>query len=537
MAAKETIESAAPSGSNVSDTHQMQDITQRSLGSQPYTIDEISNEVDINVIPSAEIGQGKELRKKIGPVYAIAYVIGILIGSGIFVSPALIARQTSNMGTALIVWIVTAIPCIWGAFCLCELACMLRKAGGPYLYILEAYGECAAFVVSWSKLIIIVPAAIATIAVSIGQHISEPFYDVNTDNGAWLAKAIAICFVLVSFIINCFSNTFVGRSQVFFTSVQALSVIFLVALGIYKASFGNFENYIVMFKGTGNVDIGNFGLALYNGLWAYEGWAQLSNVSEELTNLERDLWLSIVIGLPFVMVCYVMINLALISALTHDQIANSPTVTSLFVETVLGKKASFVIPFAAAATCFGCINAALFLFARSILSAAREGHLPNFICFIHEKRRTPVVALFILTLNATIWILAAGANIQQLLTYFSFAMWVEYTLAIFAVIVFRIKRPNAARPFKVWLANPIITTIIALFLVFVPFIRSPIESTVCLLIIMTGLPIYFVFVKKQNKLPRCVPSLLKSIEGGLHRYLNVVPCVYKEEARDIDANK
>ena len=521
----------------INDAYKVQNIAEGPIGSRTNATDEISRDVDTTVVPSSETVQGKELRRKIGPVYAIAYVIGILIGSGIFVSPSLIAKQTSNMGTALIVWIITAIPCIWGAFCLCELACMLRKAGGTYLYIFEAYGECAAFVVSWSKLTIIVPSAMAAIAVPIGQHIIEPFYDVNTATGAWLAKAIAICFVQVSFIINCFSNKFVGRSQVFFTSMQALTVIFLVGLGIYKASFGNFENYIIMFEGTGKFDIGNFGLALYNGLWAYDGWAYLSNVSEELKNLKRDLWLSIVIGLPFVTLCYVMINLALMSALTRDQIAGSPTVTSLFVEKVLGKRASFIIPFAASATCFGCINASLFMFARAVLSAAREGHLPNFICFIHKKQRTPVVALLVLTLNSTIWVLGAGANIQSLLTYFSFAMWVEFALAIVAVIVFRIKRPNATRPFRVWLANPIVTTIIALFLVIVPFIRSPIESSVCLLIILTGLPSYFVFVKKKDKLPKRVLSLLKSIEGSLQRYLNLVPCVYKEETHDMDTNQ
>ena len=518
-------------------THQVQDITEGLLGSKTNATDEISREVDTKVIPSAETVEGKELRRKIGPVYAIAYVIGILIGSGMFISPSLIARQTSNMGTALIVWIITAIPCIWGAFCLCELACMLQKAGGTYLYIFEAYGECAAFVFSWSKLIIIIPSGIAAVLVSAGQHIVEPFYDINTTTGAWLSKAIAICFIIASFIINCFSNRFVGRSQVFFTSIQALTVIFLVTLGIYKASFGNFENYIIMFEGSSHFEIGSFGLALYNGLWAYEGWSQLNNLSEELKNLERDLWLSIVIGLPFVMFCYVMINLSLMSALTRDQIANSPAVTSLFVEIVLGKKASFVMPFAASATCFGCVNATMFMLARSVLSAAREGHLPYFICFIHKKRRTPVVALFVLTLNASIWIFAAGSDIQSLLTYFSFAIWTEYTLAIFAVVIFRIKRPAATRPFRVWLANPIVTTVIALFLVFVPFIRSPIKSSACLLIILTGLPIYFVFVKKKDKLPKCVLSVLKSIEGVFHRYFNLVPCVYIEENCDIHANQ
>ena len=113
------------------DTQGVQDIANGQLVLQPKTTGEISGEV---VIPLAEIVQSKGPRRKIDPVYAIAYVSGILIGSGIFISTSLIVRQTSNVGTALIMRIITAIPCIWGAFCPCERTCMSRKTRGTYLY-------------------------------------------------------------------------------------------------------------------------------------------------------------------------------------------------------------------------------------------------------------------------------------------------------------------------------------------------------------------------------------------------------------------
>ena len=471
---------------------------------------------------------GEELRKSLGFIQAFAYVVGILLGTGVFVSPSLVARQTSNMGMALVAWLLAAIPCMLGALCLCELACMLRKTGGTYLFILEAYGQEIAYITIWAKVIVVMPAVTAILGITAGEHILAPFYDINSKSGIWLVKTIAVLFCLASFGINCLSNSFVGKTQVVVTGTQTLITLFIVCLGVWRISQNGMQNFNTMFQGSGNFDLGKFGIALYNGLWAYDGWACLSSITEELRNVERDLRLAVVTGISFVTVCFIFISLALMSALTHNEIAKSATVISDFVVRVLGSKASFVIPVAVTLSCFGSSNAAYFMQARATLSAAREGQLPAVFSYIHKKKRTPVPATFLQLAVTTIWVLSVGEKIQSMITSMLFAVWLEYGLATFAVVLLRFKRPELSRPLKVWIANPIITSIIALFLVIVPFARRPIESSVCLAILLTGIPVHHVFVKKKEKLPNKLMMLMSRLENILQSELNLVPCVYKE---------
>ena len=472
----------------------------------------------------------RQLRKSLTCIHAFAYIVGHLFGSGIFISPSLVARETSNMGMAIVVWIVSAIPCLFGALCFCELAIMLQKTGGEYIFIKEAFGDIAAFVAVWTQTFVIFPSGKAILAITIADHIIAPFYDITSTNGIWITKGVAIFSMLITVIINSVSTTFVSRTQVFFTVIQTTAVLFLAALGLWKVSTGHTSNYTHMFANTTrDFDIGSFGLALYNGLWAYDGWGLISCITEELTNLKRDLWLSIVTGIPFVVICYVLINLALMSVLTHDEIASSETVATTFVQKIFGNKVGMIMPPVVALSCFSCINGAVFMQSRIFLSAAREGQLPEPLSYIHRDKRTPVPAsdfLFILTI---FWILANGTGTQTLITSFSFAVWLTYTIAIASVFVLRVTKPDALRPFKVWIANPIFTDLCGLILVLAPFIKRPVESSFTFAFILLSLPIYYFFIHKHDCLPECLKTCKKNLYRFILNHSNLVPCIFKAD--------
>ncbi len=469
---------------------------------------------------------GKELQRSLGFSHAFVFIVGILFGSGIFISPGLVANQTSNMGMAIAVWMISGIPCLFGALCYCELSCMYGKTGGQYIYLHEAYGKVVGFVCVWTQMMVITPVGMAVLSMAIGDHIIQPFYDINSSTGIWLTKMVAIIAVTISTVINCASTTFIGRLQIWFTVVQTLSVVFLVILGVWQVAIGNTANYVTMFDNSSNFEIGSFGLALYNGLWGYEGWGLTVAVSEELKDLERNLWLSIVTGIPFVIFCYVLVNLALMSVLTRGQMASSETVATTFVEKILGKKVALVIPFAVAFCAFGSINASTFMLARMLLSAAREGQLPYALSFIHNKRRTPIPAVLTFFVISLIWLLIPGIDMQALIAIFSLAIWTLYFLAIFSVIVMRYRKPEVNRPFKVWLMNPIFTSLVALFLVIIPFVKRPIQSLICLLIQLTALPVYYIFIKKFDSLPSCLHKGIDIFNEFLRRKCNLVPCIF-----------
>eukprot|EP00794_Sanderia_malayensis_P009702 gene9702-biopygen8012 len=262
------------------------------------------------------------------------------------------------MGMASVIWILAGIPCLFGALCYCELACMYGKAGGTYLFILEAYGKLAGFFTIWTNIFVMIPVGTAIVAVVIGDNITWFFYDLETTESTWLMKFIAIQFVLISALINIFSVSFTSKTQMIFTIVQIIAVIFLVVLGAWQVGLGHTSNYLVMFNNTQHsFEFGSFGLAFYNALWSFEGWGDVTILIEELKNMKRNLWLSIITGIPFVIFFYVLTNLAFVSVLSRKEIGRSSTTATIFVQKILGRKAAMIIPVAVALSSFGCLNA------------------------------------------------------------------------------------------------------------------------------------------------------------------------------------
>eukprot|EP00112_Aurelia_sp_Birch-Aquarium-sp1_P026206 Seg914.6 transcript_id=Seg914.6/GoldUCD/mRNA.D3Y31 product="Glycoprotein-associated_amino acid transporter b0,+AT1" protein_id=Seg914.6/GoldUCD/D3Y31 len=490
----------------------------------------IGSSSSLSVSVNLFITSGRELRKNIGCIHAFAYIVGILFGSGIFISPSLVARETSNMGMAIIVWVVAAIPCLFGALCFCELATMLKKSGGEYVFIKETFGNLAAFVTLWTQTFMILPPGLAVLAVTIGQHVIAPFYDIKSTNGLWMTKGVAILTILIAATINSVSTSFVNKTQVVFTIFQFLAVLFLAALGLWKVSTGHTGNYYHMFANTStNFDVGSFGIALYNGLWAYDGWGYISYLTEELQNPERDLWLSIVTGIPFVAVCYVLINLGLMSALTRDEIASSETVATTFVQKIFGKKVAMIMLPIVALSCFCSLDGILFTASRALLSGAREGQLPEPLSYIDRDKRTPVAAALFIGISIVLWILLLGNGTQALITSFSFAVWLTYALGIISVVVLRVTRPDAHRPFKVWIANPIFTGLCAVFLVVAPFIKNPVQSSISLAFILLSLPVYHFLIYKHDSLPERFKTCKKNFYCFILCHSNLVPCIFNAD--------
>ena len=487
--------------------------------------------------PTSSKPSGKQLRRSLGYIHAFVYIVGQLFGSGIFISPSLVARETSNMGMAIVVWVVAVIPCLFGALCFCELALMLQKTGGEYIFIREAFGETAAFVTIWTQTFVIHPSCHAVIAVTIAENIISLFYDFQSTYEFGIKKCVAILSMLIAVIINCVSTSFVSKTQVFFTIIQTTAVMSLTILGLWKVSTGHTSNYYHMFANTTtDFNLGSFGLALYNGLWAYDGWGVIANITEELQNVQRDLWLSIVTGIPFAMICYVFINLAVMSVLSHDEIAVTETVATTFVRKVFGKKAAMVVPPVVALSCFSALNGSVFMISRLCLSAAREGQLPEPLSYIHHEKRTPIPAAIFLFILTSVWILAVGSETQALITSFSFAVWLTYGLAIASVFVLRVQQPNTPRSFKVWIANPIFTHMFAIILVIAPFIKRPFESSLTLAMILLSLPVYYFLVYKHDSLPEPFRTCKKKIYIFLLDHTNLVPCIFDPDGKNEDDN-
>ena len=274
--------------------------------------------------PSSSEAQGSmELQRSLRYPHAVAYAVGLIFGSGIFISPGLVAKQTNNMGIALLLWIISGTICTFGALCLCELASALKKTGGIYIFIKETYGNLAGFCIIWAQTFIIYPAEKAILSVTFGVYCVTPFYDAREFPEIWLVKTVAIICLFVSLIINCTSISFVAKTQVFFTVIKVLTLAVFIVIGLWKAATGNTKNYEIMFKMETEFEAANLGLAFFNCLWAFEAWDLICNMTEETINPKKTLRLAIITGIPFVMLCYVLLNLAFMTVLTHTEIGES----------------------------------------------------------------------------------------------------------------------------------------------------------------------------------------------------------------------
>ena len=473
---------------------------------------------------------GKELRKSLSFTNAFSYVVGVLFGAGIFISPSLVARETSNMGMTIVVWVVSPIPCLLAAFCYCELATLVKKTGGEFIFMKEAFGDLAAFVTIWAQAFVIFPLSHAILSIAIGEHIISPFYDINSKNGLWITKGVAVFCMLVIALVNSLSPDSSNRTQLFFVLFQSVSVALIVVLGLWKISIGNTSNYYHMFDNTARgFDFGSFVVAFYDGLFPYDGFAYITYITEEMENLERDLPLSIVTGIPFVMICYVSVNLALMSVLTRNEIASSGTVATTFLKKIFGSKVAMVMPPVVALSAFNCLKATVFAQSRQVLSAAREGQLPEVLSWIDRDKRTPVPAMIFSFMLCVLWILPLGTGTQTLITSYSFAIWLTYAATIIALIVLRVTRPDAPRHFKVWIANPIFTAVFAVILVISSFVKKPAESGFTLAFILLPLPIYYLFIHKHVSLPERFRSGKENIYSFILEHSNLVPCIFNAE--------
>ncbi|XP_072037430.1 b(0,+)-type amino acid transporter 1-like [Amphiura filiformis] len=469
---------------------------------------------------------GKELhlKRELGLVSGVSLVVGSMIGSGIFISPKGIFENTESVGMSLVIWVLCGLISMCGALCYAELGTMIPKSGGEYSYFLDTYGGMVAFMFSWVSNFILKPA-LAVVILACAEYIVQPFYE-GTSCGApdIVVKLIAICITVFLTAVNCYSvrlSTFITN---FFTFAKLIALAIIIVVGFIEIFKGNTQ-YLkpkTSFIGSSS-SVSAYALAFYQGLWAYEGWNNLYNVTEELTSFKRNLPLSIIIGIPLVTVVYVLTNIAYFAVLSPEELLLSDGVAFTFAQKTLGTFA-WIVQVAVVFSVFGASNANLLPSCRVGYAAAREGHMPNIMSMVHVSRITPVPA--VLFLGSMTIILMIPGSIDSLINYFSFAAWLIYGLAFIAVLVLRYKHPEWDRPIKVPLFLPVLMIIASCYLVIAPILEDPaLEFLYAFLFIVSGLLLYFPLVKFQLIQPR----FFDKITAFLQKLLLVVPSGYNTE--------
>ncbi|KAI2654677.1 b(0,+)-type amino acid transporter 1 [Labeo rohita] len=357
------------------------------------------------------------LKRELGLTSAVSLVAGIMIGSGIFMSPQFILAYVGSSGASLIIWAVCGIVCMCSALSYAELGTIIRESGGDYSYILRIYGPCPAFFLAFTTVFVMRPFGIIAGSLSFAKYAVAPFYPGCTPP-ILVVKCIASACVLVIAIANMLNIRFTMATQVVFMGAKFVGLMIIVTGGIItllQGNYGSLYNLESAFADT-KLGISTVGMALYQCLWSYAGWQNLNNVTEEVKMPEVNLPRALMIAIPMVTILYLLVNVSYLCVMTPAEMISSSAVAVTWGNKVLGGW-GWVMSIAAAFSAFGSLNGSFFSGGRVCYVAAREGHMPDILAMAHMRRLTPSPALIFNTVIALI-VLIPG-DFQAIVNFFS----------------------------------------------------------------------------------------------------------------------
>jgi len=460
-----------------------------------------------------------ESKKKITLLNGVTLIVGCIIGSGIFVSPTGVLANAGSVGTALILWTLCGIISTLGALCYAELGCCIPRSGGDYAYILEIFGPLPAFLRLWVGLVVIRPSLAAIVALTFAEYAVKPMYP-DCEPPPAIAKLLAALCICALTFVNCMSVRWTMRIQDVFTAAKLAALVAIISVGFAYIGMGHTQFLEPVTAFQGQVTVGGTALALYSGLFAYAGWNFLNFVTEELQDPYKNLPRAIGIAMPVVTLVYVSANVAYFAVVSPQEMLASPAVAVTFGEKTFGVMV-WVVPVFVALSTFGGVNGIIFTSARLFFVGAQEGHLPAIVSFVHPTRGTPIPALLVLGALSLVMV-ALGDNVYLLINYVSFVLWSMVGAAVAGQLWWRYKRPDLPRPIKFHIAVPISFFGFCVFLVAVPMVAEPVNAAIGACIALSGIPVYLMGVKWNNK-PKSIVKFDDKITKVLQKLLMVVP--------------
>ncbi|KAF7545661.1 hypothetical protein G7046_g9512 [Stylonectria norvegica] len=488
--------------------------------------------------PSGGLGGGSlEKHKTLTYLNGLSLIVGLIIGSGIFSSPSQVSSKVGSPGAALIVWVIAGILAWTGAASYAELGGAIPLNGGAQVYLAKTFGELFGFLFTWVAVLVLKPGSAAIISIIMGEYLVRAFIGADAETiSPWISKGVALVGLALVTFMNCVSTRLGTRVNDFLMFMKFVALLGVTITGVVVAITGKTA------KGKANVewkthgwfentstDMSAWALAIYGGLWAYDGWDNTNYVVGEFRNPTRDLPRVIHTAMPLVILSYVLANIAYFLVLPLSAIADSNTVAVLFGSQVFGSVGSLILALIVSASCFGALNSSTFTSSRLVYVAGKEGYLPGLFGRIGvgngdddvglstqrtrswvTKRLRSLLAdedtglfftpIYALVLNAVLT--AAYCVVGEfgtLVTFYGVAGYTFYFLTVLGLIVLRVREPHLERPYKTWITTPIIFCCVSLFLLSRAVFAQPLQTLIVVLFVVAGVPVYFWRIRGRDK--------------------------------------
>jgi APA family basic amino acid/polyamine antiporter len=494
------------------------------------------------------------LVKGLGLTSATTLVMGSMIGSGIFIVSAEIAREVNSPALLIAAWLVTGFLTITGALAYGELAAMMPHAGGQYVYLRESLGPLWGFLYGWTLYLVIQTGTIAAVGVAFGKFLGVFFPSIsasnwvihlwkvppipigpmvlgNMDVGLNTQNLMAVLVVIFLSVLNVFGVRTGAAVQNVFTFAKTAALLGLVLLGLAigrnaQAIAANFGSNFWQNAGLGALHavqvgvggpialVGTFtiiAVAQVGSLFSSDAWNNVTFTAGEVRNPQRNLPLSLAIGTGVVILLYVMANFVYLAVLPLAgdpngttilargiQHASEDRVATAVMQQIFGSGGAQIMAVLILISAFGCNNGLILAGARVYYAMAKDGLFFKGAAKLHRKYHTPAHSL----LTQCVWtcVLCLSGSYSQLLDYIIFAVLVFYILTIAGLFVLRVKRPNAPRPYRAigYPVLPAIYILMALFIDIVLLRYKPQYTWPGLIIVLLGIPVFYTWSRRNR---------------------------------------
>ena len=440
--------------------------------------------------------KARKLPRKLGVWTGAAVVVGVIIGSGIYKIPAPVAAGTGSLTGVALVWILGGLISLFGALSVAELAAMYPDAGGPYVYLRQAFGKPLAFMFGWMWLVT-TPNSWAAQAVTFADYFGTAVALTPLE-----IKLVAAALITLLSAVSYYS---VGLGAWVQNLSTGAKLIGLTGLAIALFTFAPHTAANLAGVTHGGILWGGVGVALVATLWAYDGWANLTALSGEMKQPQTSLPRALIIGTLVTLAVYLIMNAAFASALPFGALASSKAVASDAVTAVLGQGAGVVIVALVMVSTFGSMNGSILSDPRVFYAMAEDGLFFKSVGKIHPRFETPYVAIVFSWALAVIFIFCRG--FLDLAEAYVLGIWPFLALSVIGLFLLRRRQPDLARPYRV-LGYPVVPLLFVLgtFLVigdtyYEQFRDQPLITGINLAVILVGLPIYWAWTFWNRRKP------------------------------------
>jgi len=436
-----------------------------------------------------------ELPRVLNASHATSIVVGIIIGSGIFLVPREMMAAVGSSRMVYAVWIIGGLLSLFGAMTYAEIAAARPRYGGEYAFLREAYGDLTGFLYMWTQITVAKPASLATIAAGLARVLGTfaIFSSFSRPAFAHLLWAQVFAIVVTWLItgLNIIGTRKSANVQLLLTWLKGALILGIAAFCFGAGNHGSWHNFATDFAGARG-GFSGFMIALIAALWAYDGWSDVVTMAGEVQRPQRSMPIALVGGVVIVGALYMLTNAAIQFVLPAATIAAADRPAADAMRLVAGHWGAALVSIGMAVSIAATFVGSSLSGARVPFAAARDGLFFKQLAHVNPRFHTPSAALILQAVLCSLLLLAIG-RFQALFSLAIFAEWLFYALTASTIFIFRRREPNGVRPYSIW-GYPVLPALFilaaAILLVF-SFADQPRNSLIGTGIILLGVPLHY----------------------------------------------